>query len=100
MAFIIPTDPSEIIIEDFARKYGFRFRNEGYNFRIWDENNRKVYTFPLFFMSPNQILKLMCLIVELRNIKKTWLEEKDFYKRRKIYSKGNYIRGELNKYER
>ena len=99
MSFLIPSNPNEIVIEDFARKQNFIFRNEGYNFRMWDKNNKDVYIFPLVYMSPIQILEIMRLIVSLRNMKESWLKEKDYHKRRKILSRMNSIKGELNRWK-
>lgn len=97
----IPIDPSKDLLEAFMGLHKFSISENEYNFEILliDEVDQKIYAYPMVNRGDKQwVLELMCLIVKLRNIKKTWLEEKDSRKRRKIYSKMNYIKGELNVY--
>ena len=102
--FIIPTNPSEeLLSEEFLKD--FMFKNNfaiDTNARKWelmlfDNIDHKIYTYPMANRGDKQwVLKMMCLIISLRNFKESWLKEKDFHKRRKIFSKMNCIKGKLN----
>ena len=99
---IIPHSPSEDLLEAFMTMHHFSVSRDERKFDILliDNKEQKIYTYPMAIEGGKQwALKTMCLIVSLRNFKKTCLEEKDFRKRRKIYSKMNCIKGELNRYE-
>ena len=90
-------------IESFMKEHHFRFFHDERRFDtlLFDDISRKTYRYSDFTIVRDTQLALetMRLIVSLRNMKKTYWKEKDSHKRRKIYSKMNYIKGELNRYE-
>ena len=100
-AGFIPVNPSEDLLEAFMGLHHFTVEPEQYHFNILllDHIGQKIYTCSAFEDTKQWTLKIMCLVVELRNIKENWRKEKDSRKRRKIYSKMNYIKGGLNRYE-
>lgn len=98
----IPINPSEDLLEAFMGLHKFSATKDECSFSILliDEIGQKIYTYPMSNMNEKQWgLKTMYLIVSLRNMKETYWKEKDFRKRRKIFSKMNSIKGELNRYE-
>lgn len=100
--FVIPANPSEELLNNFMVVHGFNITQDicRFNINLIDNIGQKIYTYPMLIKGEKEwTLRIMNLIVSLRNIKKTWLEEKDYRKKRKIYSKMNCIKGELNRYE-
>ena len=99
---IIPHSPSDDLLEAFMTMHHFSVTQDQRSFGIllMDNIGQKIYTYPMGIKGDKQwALKTMCLVISLRNFKKTCLEKKDFRERRKIYSKMNCIKGELNRYE-
>lgn len=98
----IPTNPSEDLLEAFMGLHKFSVTRDKYGFNIllFDDIGQKIYTYPASIKGNKQwALRIMYLVVSLRNMKETYWKEKDFRKRRKIFSKMNSIKGELNRYE-
>ena len=98
----IPANPSKDLLEAFMGLHKFSVTKDECSFSILLRDNigQKIYTYPMCLMNGKQwALETMYLIVSLRNMKKTWWKEKDYRKRRKIFSRMNSIKGELNRYE-
>ena len=93
---------NEDLLEDFMTRHNFSAIRDEFklNVILTDNIGKKRYGIPMSMLGDKQqALKIMCLVVELRNMKENWGKEKGYHKRRKIYSKMNYIKGELNRYE-
>ena len=97
----IPENPDKDLLEVFMVRHHFSVTQDECRFHhlLIDEVGQKIYTYPMCLMNDRQwALETMCLVVSLRNMKEDWGKEKDSHKRRKIYSKMNCIKGELNQY--
>jgi len=100
-AGVIPMNPSEDLIKSFMSRYSFSisYDERRFNVLLIDDIGRKIYAYPQSITGGRQwALRTMYLIVSLRNMKENWRKEKDSHKRRKIYSKMNCVKGELNQY--
>jgi len=102
--FIVPINPSEDLLEAFMSLHHFSlfYDERRFDILLIDNEDRKVYAYPQSKSIRDEkpwALIMIRHIVSLRNMKKDWGKEKDSHKRRKIYSKMNSIKGELNRYE-
>jgi len=100
----IPTNPSKDLLDAFMGLHHFSLSYDERRFDILliDNKDRKVYAYPQSKSIRDEkpwALIMIRHIVSLRNIKETYWKEKDHRKRRKIFSKMNSIKGELNRYE-